>query len=91
MAIDFGDSIGRFNRAVGHQKAVVQNREAVAQAGAATQVVASQQERASVVAKALQLVGQPIGGRRVESGELLVEQQQVGLVEQRARQGTALP
>ena len=48
------------------------------------------QQRSTVAAQPLQRGVKPLGGARVESAERLVEQQDRGIVDERARQGDTL-
>ena len=54
------------------------------------QVVADQHERAPARELRREQRAEPVGGRGVETGERLVEQEDVGLVQQRAGDGGAL-
>ena len=65
-------------------QALVHHHEAVAQLLGLVHVVGGQHERDALLLEPVEAVPQDVAGLRVEAGRRLVEQQQLGLVDQRA-------
>ena len=71
-------------RALGDDAALVHHDEAVAELLGLVHVVGRQHERDALLLEPVQAVPQDVAGLRVETGGRLVEEQQLGVVDQRA-------
>jgi hypothetical protein len=82
-----GDQLAR--RALGDEAPVVHDGEAVAEALGLVHEMRREQHRLALLQQLLQALPDQVARLRVEAGGRLVEEQQVGVVHQRARQRQA--